>query len=221
MRAHSISPNSNNVTRSFFEWHIHIGLDLDETLASTMPGFLNIAHDQGKLLNIATIEDIHCYDISLIDPTMSKEDGQNLWSLYGKSTMDPFRVPIVAWARAWVDNLRCLGKKISIITARSDQEIWKKERTYSWIRAYFEDIGEDEVYFVNHFSDESRPKSHTCKTYGVTLMIEDSMENAYDLVENGIHCILLEKPWNRDRAFEHPFLTRVKDWGEIRELMER
>ena len=69
-----------------------------------MPGFLNIAHDQGKLLNITTIEDIHCYDISLIDPTLSKEDGQNLWSLYGQSTMDPLYVPIVQRAyELWRD----------------------------------------------------------------------------------------------------------------------
>lgn len=61
-----------------------------------MPGFLDIAHDQGQLLDIATIEDIHSYDISLIDPTLSKEDGQSLWSLYGQSTLDPHRVPVIA-----------------------------------------------------------------------------------------------------------------------------
>lgn len=51
-------------------------------------------------------------------------------------------------------------------------------------------------------------------------MIDDSIENVYDLVEHGIHCLLLEKPWNRDIAFEHPLLTRVKDWEEIMKLME-
>lgn len=46
-------------------------------------------------------------------------------------------------------------------------------------------------------------------------MIDDAMENAHELCKNGIACILLEKPWNRDVDFEHPLLYRVKNWEEI------
>lgn len=50
-------------------------------------------------------------------------------------------------------------------------------------------------------------------------MIDDSFENARDLVENGISCILLEKPWNRKESFNHPLLYRAKDWAEIIESL--
>lgn len=54
-----------------------------------------------------------------------------------------------------------------------------------------------------------------CKDYDITLMIDDAIENAYELCDAGIYTILLEKPWNRDIVYEHPLLTRVKHWGEI------
>lgn len=68
---------------------------------------------------------------------------------------------------------------------------------------------------MNHFSESAKPKSEICKQFGVTLMIDDAIENAHDLCQSGIDCILLEKPWNRDSSFEHPLLYRVKGWGEI------
>ena len=74
------------------------------------------------------------------------------------------------------------GKEISIVTARSDQESWKVERTLRWIENHFPHISHDRVAFVNHFYHEARPKSVACKERGVTLMIDDSMENAHDLV---------------------------------------
>lgn len=46
-------------------------------------------------------------------------------------------------------------------------------------------------------------------------MIDDAMENAHELTNNGISCILLERPWNRDANLDHPLLHRVKNWKEI------
>jgi hypothetical protein len=46
-----------------WEKHSHIGLDLDETLASTFPGFLDYCHSRGYLLHIPSIEDITRYDM--------------------------------------------------------------------------------------------------------------------------------------------------------------
>lgn len=44
--------------------HSHIGLDLDETLASTFEGFLAYAQGQGKLLHIESIDQIKKHDAS-------------------------------------------------------------------------------------------------------------------------------------------------------------
>jgi uncharacterized HAD superfamily protein len=94
-------------------------------------------------------------------------------------------------------------------------EAWKRERTRAWIRTYFPFVSDDAIHFVNHFSEDSRPKSVVCKSNNVSLLIDDAIENAYELSTNGISCVLLEKPWNREVVFEHPLVYRAKDWREI------
>ena len=80
---------------------------------------------------------------------------------------------------------------------------------------HFPFIQEDDIHFVNHFSTDAIPKSTVCKQIGVSLMIDDALENVGELCQSGIECILLEKPWNRDIIFDHPLLYRVKNWEEI------
>lgn len=106
-------------------------------------------------------------------------------------------------------------KEYSIITARNGHDPIKKKRTIEWLKYYFPEIPEEQIHFVNHYIDEARPKSDVCKSFGISLMIDDHIENARDLCEKGITMILLEKPWNRNEHFEHPLLYRAKDWQEI------
>lgn len=46
-------------------------------------------------------------------------------------------------------------------------------------------------------------------------MVEDNMDYAFELAQNGIKTFLLEKPWNKGRKEEHKNLIRVKNWNEI------
>ncbi len=64
---------------SIFAQHRHIGLDLDETLASTVPGLLEYAHREGKLLDIPTIEHITRYSLSEIDPRITQDESSRIW----------------------------------------------------------------------------------------------------------------------------------------------
>ncbi len=200
---------------ALFEQHKHVWLDLDETLAETFSGVLDFAHKNGKLLSIPTIEYITSYDFKNIDPSITALDSMYIWEWYGKDTMNPISVPIISYAKEWVQLLIQMGHEISIITARSDREVWKVERTTAWILAHFPEIETSNITFVNHFHEDAQLKSWACKLHGVTLLIDDSIENAYDLSREGIETIILEKPWNRDIIFEHPLVHRVKNWQEI------
>jgi 5'(3')-deoxyribonucleotidase len=200
---------------NIFQQHTHVWLDLDETLAETFPWLLEYAHKNGQLLMIPSVEHITSYDFTNIDPSISLYDARNIWEWFWKSTMHPATVPIVPFARDWVQRLIDLGLEISIITARSDKESWKVERTKDWVLTHFPEIWSSKIAFVNHFSDDSEPKSGACREHGVTLLIDDSIENAYDLSKEGIASIILEKPWNRDIIFDHPLVYKVKDWQEI------
>ena len=193
--------------------HTHIGLDLDETLASTIEGMLEEAHARWKLLSIKTLDEVVCYSFPGLDPSMTQEEGALIWESYGQKSMDPSAVPLLPWARKWVERLITLEKRLTLITARSDQKEWKVKRTKAWVEKHFPEV--EEIYFVNHFSEKQLPKSHVCHEKHISLMIDDHMGNAIDLTENGIVCILLEKPWNRHETFDHPLLYRVRDWQEI------
>lgn len=51
-------------------------------------------------------------------------------------------------------------------------------------------------------------------------MIDDALENVYELCQAGITSVLIERPWNRDITFTHPLLYRVRDWHEIIQHLE-
>lgn len=61
-------------------------------------GMLEIAHAQGKLLSIRSLEDITKYDFPGLDPTLTEADSNHVWECYGQSTLDPLSVPIVPGA---------------------------------------------------------------------------------------------------------------------------
>ena len=202
---------------SILDWstHTHIGLDIDETLASTVIGMIQYAQSHGKLHHIHSLEDIKKHDASWLGSGITPEEVSDLWEGYGRATLSPWEVVPVDDAIEGVRDLYESGKTLSIITARSNHEPWKVERTIRWVRSHFSYIEDADIHFVNHFTDDMKPKSEICHKIWVSIMIDDSMENAHELCMNGIACILMEKPWNRDIAFEHALLYRVKNWREI------
>ena len=70
--------------------HEHIGLDLDETLASTFAGMLKVAHSVGKLLTCTSIEDFVIHDI-FDDPSfgVTRDEMIDIWHQYNLSIQKP------------------------------------------------------------------------------------------------------------------------------------
>lgn len=81
--------------------------------------------------------------------------------------------------------------KIHLISARPGST---KEATDQNLSLYFEANSlpwEDIVFNAGHFQENSRTKSDVCVQNGITLMIEDSWEEAEPLAQAGIKVILL------------------------------
>lgn len=200
-----------------FDWskHAHIGLDLDDTLVSSMQKWIDALHKKWKFLFLKSIEDFSHFDASKIPGCdMSKEELMLFWAdqnLENSLSIENSEV--------WIKLLKNQNKKLSIITARNEED--HKKDTYEWLEKHFPQISRNNIFFANHTKREFRKKSEICKEIWVTLMIDDGMHNAEDLVENNIPCILLEKPWNRDSDFSHPLLYKVKDWSEIIESLKK
>ncbi len=189
--------------------HTHIGLDIDDTLTNTMEDWLAKFHKDGKLLHIKDVEGIRFFEWSeSIFEGITKEEYMEFWWKHSLSELPPYTD-----AQKWVQTFIKHGKILSVITARN--EVDHKKDASLWIEKHFPEIQENNIYFANHQRGWSIPKSEICKKYGITLMIDDAFHNAVDLIENDITCILLEKPWNREKILSHPLLYRVKDWNEI------
>ncbi len=202
--------------KDIFQKHTHIGLDLDETLASTFAGMLDVAHSMWKLKHCSDIESFVVHDI-FDDPSfgISREETFDIWYQYGLRTLDPRDTHVEHGAIDWVRLLIQQKIECSIITARNGNDPIKKKRSEDWIDFHFPAIWKEKIHFVNHYSDEALPKSHACRDLGITLLIDDHVDNARDMIDAGLSMILLEKPWNRDIVFDHPNLYRVKNWQEI------
>ena len=65
---------------------------------------------------------------------ITPEEAIALWEGYGKSTPHPYDVLPIEDALEGVRKLHEIGKNIAIVTARSDKEPWKVERTHLWVR---------------------------------------------------------------------------------------
>ncbi len=104
-------------------------------------------------------------------------------------------------------------KIIHVITARNEHD--HRSDTEKWLNLYFPEIHKSNIHFANHFAHDNRKKSTICRSLGITLMIDDGLHNALDLVEHNIECILIDQPWNRKEEANHPLIHRVYDWQEI------
>ncbi|MFZ2337227.1 MAG: hypothetical protein WAW59_03125 [Patescibacteria group bacterium] len=101
-----------------------------------------------------------------------------------------------------------------MITARNSLE--SSEDVLQWATRFYPTIPREKIHFANHISEKDKiAKSVFCKKHGVTLMIDDAIHNIEDLLENGITCILIEKPWNKNYNTTHPLLHRISSWQEV------
>lgn len=196
--------------------HQSIGIDVDEVLAATFRWMLHLAHQHGYAEQWQSFEDMREYDFFL-DPAlgMTKDDSIWLWDLYWQQDAGPKNAALVPYAREGVQLLAQMQKELYAITARSSENQHKFRGTHEWMQRHFPQIERNQIFFANHFSSQEVPKSLLCQAHDITLMIDDSLQNAVDLTTHGITCILFERPWNRDKVYTHPLLVRIGGWHDI------
>lgn len=194
--------------------HVHIGIDIDETLASTFSLALDFYHGKGVLLTVPDFFHLTEHIFSDIPYAhLSLTDNNRIWAEFEEwpPTLKALPLPWAQDTVSWLADSR----ELFIITARVDTTKWRKNTEY-WLKQYFPSIPQDRLYFTNSESMQRRPKSSVCKELWITCLIDDDIMNAIDVTNQEITCIMIEKPWNRNKSYTHPLLYRVQDWSEIR-----
>jgi len=191
-----------------FQRHKHIALDLDETLAASILDGLKKMHAQGKMLGIQEFHQLTSFNwLEFPECDLTPEELIRFWRAQDLKDVYPITEAING-----VYHLSQKNTVLHIVTARNEHD--HKKDTHEWINKFFPEIHPSRIHFANHNSSQNILKSTICKSHGITLMIDDGLHNAEELAENGIECILLDKPWNQKEHL-HPHIYRVKDWNEI------
>ena len=189
-----------------------IWIDLDEVLAELVD-YVLIYHDytiNGNSIKREHMKDYYIYKIDNLN--INLDDSINWFREAMEADEEKLQVKPVDWAYKELQKYKSKWYSFKIITARN-WDLFSKY-TYNWVEKYYPWIFDD-IIFANHFSCKERYKADICKEQNIYHMVEDNMDYAFELAENGIKTFLLEKPWNKKRKEEHQKLIRIKNWNNI------
>ncbi|MDR2540589.1 MAG: hypothetical protein LBD11_02105 [Candidatus Peribacteria bacterium] len=157
-------------------------------------------------------EDITSYELYEI-PKLSMDIPTSLICFNSLFSSDDFRnIPPVSGAKEKLQSRKEEGNMLIVVTGRSTQF---QERTKERVSQHFPGIFED-FLFANHNTDHEIPKSLLCKQAGIQVMVDDSVDFAQELAQNGIPCFLLDKPRNYQwTADNYPLVYKVPSWSAI------
>jgi uncharacterized HAD superfamily protein len=188
---------------------MRIGIDIDETIASTFEPAFHYA--KAKHGFDAEFDDLTHHDWANVEKLgISKEEERRIfYEFYHKAGNDAV-LPIPGSVEG-CRRLKAAGHELFAITGRSDHV---RKPTEEWIARHFPNLF-SEIVFTNHNSETAVLKSEVCRRFGISEMVDDNMDFALDLAESGVRTYVIERPWNRRRTEIHPLLVRVPGWNQI------
>lgn len=182
-----------------------IGIDLDEVLAEFVTAFLayhNTAYGTAFHRN-----QMSCYNGW---SRTSREETERIHDFFKTPYFEEI-VPV----NGSQQGTKVLSREhqLVVITARPT-EMYQK--TQQWVKRYFPSQI-SAVNLTNQFARKSGSavsKSSLCRDSGISIMIEDSLDQARDCAAIGVQTLLLDCPWNQTSELA-PGIQRVYSWDEI------
>ena len=195
---------------------LHIALDIDGTLNTSAADFEIPLCEQWLEKRGLPKSDVH-YDKVHI------KDALNLDKKIVKEWMDYFfpincrENPPAPGVPEGIRYLHQLGHKISIVTRRdpkypgkySGEEMVRD--TKNWFVKF--DIPYDEIYFG------CKDKAKVLKEIKADIMVEDEELNILPIAKEGISCIIVAQPYNKECDVLNPNIIRVDGWPSIIRLI--
>ncbi|MBS3146997.1 hypothetical protein J4471_04860 [Candidatus Woesearchaeota archaeon] len=183
-----------------------IGVDLDEVLADFINPLLqyyNSTYNRSFCRN-----DFNTYNFSDIWHTTNDQAINIVYDFYASPYFDLIKP--VSGSQIGISRLS-ISNELHVITARPNE---LKTKSIEWIDNYFKDRFK-QIYITNYYSKngKSQKKSKICADLGIEILIEDSIENAFDCLDQNRNIILLETPWNKHLS--HKDIYMAKNWLQI------
>ena len=187
-----------------------LGVDMDEVLADFINSFL--AFHNKKYNTDIRRNDAKTYYLTDI----LGEDIDNIMKKMHLfyNTHDFKNMALISGSKESITQLS-KNHEMAVITARPTLV---KNDTEKWLNLHFPNKFSS-LSFANRFvreNEDKQNKSEICKSLGVELMIEDSLEYATDCANAGIAVLMLDCPWNQTNDLPIN-IKRVFSWKEILE----
>ena len=183
-----------------------IGIDIDDTIAEYMKGYLEF-YNKKKGTNFV-VEDIFSYSqVEVLK--VPKDEAKELIFEFGE-TEKFLNLDFLPGAKESISTLENGEHKIFFITSRPETERNKTQ--------LFLDNNFPKNNFELHFSGERwgtlKTKGDICVELGVQVMIDDNKNYAFDCAKKGVKVLLVDRPWNKEHE-EQENIIRVFNWQEI------
>jgi uncharacterized HAD superfamily protein len=184
-----------------------IALDLDDVLIQTFRSPVHLFHNREYGTAYAA-EDMLSYNLAELWGCGPKIALERMYDYHFSPEHDESE-PMLGAADA-VAFLR--GKfDLYIITSRSECFM---QKTLSIIHPFFPLSSFKDIIFTNQYHGTSRgSKADVCKKLRIGTMVEDCIENAYEIASEGTRVLLLDAPWNR-KPITHPIIP-VQTWDAV------
>lgn len=195
-----------------------IGIDIDETLATTFETIFNSAKDQYGW-TVWYHETVRFHDWwNIPELGITKEQAFKIFDDYFQNNPEDRTIYIVEGAKEWIAQLLSMGYEVPVITARTESTRW--DATRKWLKRNFPNIPKEHLYFTNHYHTEKvLSKWEVCKNLEVSVLVDDNITFLESASEFNIHGILLDRPWNQNVVLPKN-TQRVHHWNEIPDLIQ-
>lgn len=193
---------------SFFEkWAntMKFGIDIDGTIKDTTRAAIEVFNRE--LNQDVKVE--HSTDFYLDKVYgLTKEEGKEMWRKLEEEIYE-LGLPL-EHASSVLNELVQQSHEVFFITARPDIGN-VREITINWLREHgFPYTGDNLIM-------DSRNKAKVAKELEINLFFEDAPDHLENLIENGIHTIIVDAPYNRQFPES---VERITDWLQVYKILE-
>ena len=124
------------------------------------------------------------------------------------------KLDVIEGAKEYIEKLKEDGHTIVIITGRDNGEYTNPyDMTKKWLKE--KRIEYDKLILTDAYKNNKHAKTEKCFENNIDIMIDDSVRNCRDCIENNITTLLMDTPYNRAEKD----ITRVHNWKEIYEFI--
>ena len=124
------------------------------------------------------------------------------------------KLDVIEGAKKYIEKLKEDGHTIVIITGRDNGEYTNPyDMTKKWLKE--KGVEYDKLILTDAYKNNKHAKTEKCFENNIDIMIDDSIRNCRDCIENNITTLLMDTPYNRAEKD----ITRVHNWKEIYEFI--